>query len=103
TRELFPRKTGPTLDPAAAAEAAAAHTIGLILEPARCARLVEQAARDPKQPGFGQVLDDLLAAGWQPSGENAYHAEIRRAVDNVILHRLMRLIATPSAADSVKA
>src|SRR5690606_38405319 len=55
--ELFPRRTGLTFDPVGAATVAADHTISLLLNAQRAARLVEQHARDGSTPGFPEVLD----------------------------------------------
>lgn len=101
-RELFPRKTGPILDPFTVAEAAADHTVQLILHPARCNRLVEQSARDSQQPGLGRVIETLLENSWK-SGLNDYHEAIQRVVDHVILYRLMALAVDDQASEGVKA
>jgi hypothetical protein len=51
-RELFANHTAETFDALAPAEAAAQMTFEAIFEPGRCARLVEQSARDAKLPGL---------------------------------------------------
>lgn len=101
-RELFPRKSGPTLDPFAVSEGAADHTLKLILNPARCSRLIEQHVRNPKQPGLGKVLDTLLKQTWPTPTKRPYRDAIRRVVDNALLYRLMNLAESSTSSDLVK-
>jgi hypothetical protein len=80
-RELFPRRTGVTFDPIAPAEAAAAITVSLLLEPDRAGRLVAQHAVDPGLPGLDRVLDRLVAVTFRDAVPSSpYEAEIARAV-----------------------
>ncbi|MGF1578930.1 MAG: zinc-dependent metalloprotease [Gemmataceae bacterium] len=104
-RELFEKKTGPTLDPFAAAEGLADHTVGMILHPARCARLVEQKSRNANALGLAKVLKGLVARGWQPplEGQTNYHSALARTVDNVVLYRIMALATSKQAPHQVKA
>ncbi|WP_239691627.1 zinc-dependent metalloprotease [Hymenobacter lapidarius] len=74
TLETFGGYTGPTFDPLAAAEAAAAPTIAAILSPQRAARLIEYQARDSRQPGFQPVVEQLLASTWRAKPETGYAA-----------------------------
>ncbi len=102
-REVFSGKTGPTLDPVAMAESSADHSVGLILHPQRCARLVEQAARNPDQPGLGKVIDRLIERTWRKPSDDRFHDAIGRAVDKVILSHLMQLAANDGAHTQVRA
>ena len=58
-RELFPRYTGLPFDPVTPGLTAADVTLTAVLDPARAARLVSQAAYDATLPSFGDVLDRL--------------------------------------------
>src|SRR5688500_7611856 len=97
TRELFPRYTGQMFDVLTPAIAAADMTVSLLLNEARAARLVEQNALDPALPGLHGVVSKLLTAtfgalaavGVPPA--DAYEAEIQRAVQRVVIERLMTL------------
>jgi hypothetical protein len=102
-REHFRIKTGMTFDPLAAAESAAELTVGMILHPARAARLVEYHARDAKYPGLDEVIDHLLSATWRSEHGTGYTAEIKRSVDAVVLRQLMGLAANASAPMQVRA
>ena len=69
-------------------------TIGYLLDDARAARLVEQHALDPTLPGLDAVIDQLVASTFAATSANAYEAEIARAVQRVVVERLMTLAAT---------
>lgn len=56
-RERFDPRTAPAFDALGAAGSAAEMTLGLLLHPARCARLVDHHRRDPEQLGLAEVLD----------------------------------------------
>lgn len=103
TRENFAARTGLTFDPLAAAECAANLTVSLVLHAERAARLVEYHGRDNSQPGFGEVIDKLLAATWKVRAEAGYPGEIRRAVDHVVLYHLMALVTNEGASAQVRA
>jgi len=67
--ELFPRYTGQTFDPLAAAETAANLSVRMILQSERASRLVDFHARNKDYPGLGEVVDKLVGATWK-SGAN---------------------------------
>jgi hypothetical protein len=94
TRELFPRYTGQMFDAITPAVVASNLTVGYLLDDARAARLVEQHALDPTLPGLETVIDELLAATFAATAKNPYEAEIARAVQRVVIERLMTLAST---------
>jgi hypothetical protein len=102
TRELFKSRTGLTFDPTAAAESAAATTLEFMLNPERCARLVEYQARDNAQPGLIPVLDKLINQTWKTPQQAGYKGELQRLVNDLTLKQILTLAATPTAAESVK-
>jgi hypothetical protein len=65
-----------------------------ILNDERAARLVEQHAIDPSLPGLEDVLDQVFASTFGAAPANAYEAEISRAVQRVVIDRLMDLAGT---------
>ena len=91
TRELFPRYTGQMFDAITPAVVAANMTVGLLLNDARAARLVEQHALDPSMPGLEWVLDELITATSKPQTASPYEAEIGRAVQRVVMEHMMTL------------
>ncbi len=103
SRESFTNRTGLTFDPLAAAEAAANHTLGLLLHPQRAARLVEYHARDARYPGFGQVLDRLAETVFYADPPDGLPGEIQRTVGYVMLYHLMNLVSDEQTAPPVRA
>ncbi len=89
-RELFDKTTDPVFDAIAPAAAAADMVIQLLFNGERAARLVQQHALDPAQPGLAEVLDSALAVGTARS-DDSYEAAVGRAVQRVMVDRLMGL------------
>jgi hypothetical protein len=90
-RELFKIYTGNTFDPLAAAESSANHTISMMLNPGRLARMVEQHARDPQRMSLSEMLDELMAAVQVQESYSEYEKEIARANEKLVLHHLLNL------------
>jgi hypothetical protein len=91
SRELFPRYTGQMFDAIAPAVTAADLGLGVLLNEARAARLVEQHALDPTMPGLHGVIDRIMTSTFAAAPADAYHAEIQRAVQRVVVDHLMRI------------
>src|SRR5690349_13129845 len=102
-RELFRTRTQPVFDALAPAEAAADHVSGFLLNPERAARLVQFHARDPRNPGFAEVVDRILAATWKAPTATGYAREIQHSVNSIILSDLMALAANERASNQVRA
>ncbi|HET9425165.1 MAG TPA: zinc-dependent metalloprotease [Gemmatimonadaceae bacterium] len=92
-RELFPRFTGGAFDAITPAVVAAGHTLNMMLTDDRAARLVEQKALDPSLPGLDDVLDAIQAATFGATTRTPYEAEVKRAVQRVVVDELMSLAA----------
>jgi hypothetical protein len=103
TREYFRSRTGLTFDALAAAEAAASHAIGLLLNAERAGRLVQQHARDARNPQLNDVLEQLLQATFKRPPAKGMEAEVGRTVDHVALYHLMALAVNEAAAPQVRA
>ncbi|WP_432974666.1 zinc-dependent metalloprotease [Dactylosporangium sp. CA-233914] len=88
TRDHFPRTTGATFDPITPAAVAADLTVAALLAPDRAARLVAQHAIDPDRPGLAEVLDKLIETVAEATTASPYEAEVRRAVERVLVDRL---------------
>jgi hypothetical protein len=102
-RELFEGRTSVTLDPVAMAETAADMTAGLLFHPARLARLVEHEARDSRQLGLQAVLDATLGATWRGPKPDGLQGEVQRAVNIVVLKRMLAAAADNENAAQVRA
>ena len=94
SRELFPRYTGLMFDAVSPAVTAADHVVGMLLASDRAARLVEQKAIDPTLPGLEDVIDALFNASFGATASTPYEAEVRRAVERVVVDELMDLAAS---------
>ncbi len=101
--EMFPRRTGLTFDPAAAASIAADMTIAALLNPERAARLVEFHARNPKQPALHEVIQAIRTKLRPSSLREDAAALALRAAQMVLVRRLMELGANESASGDVRA
>ena len=95
TREDFRSRTGLTFDPLGAAESAASLTVGLLLNPERAARLVQQPS-----PNLGETIDRLIGVTWNVAGP---HSPLQQTIDSVVLYHLMTLAANANAPELVKA
>jgi len=93
-RELFPRYTGSMFDAITPATVAAGHTVSNILVPTRAARMVEQNAIDSSLPSFDEVLARLVHEVFTVEPASTYEAEISRAVERVLVDRMMILAAS---------
>ncbi|MCU1328090.1 MAG: hypothetical protein JWN34_3460 [Bryobacterales bacterium] len=103
TREDFHSRTQITFDAMAPVEAAADLTISFLLNADRATRLVQYRARNPQNPGLDDVIDRLISATWKASPADPLLAETARAIDNVVLYRLMQLAASIEASEQAKA
>ena len=92
-RELFNRTTGESFDPIAPAAIAAEVTIGFVLQPDRAARMVAQNAVEQSRPGLGEVIDRLVKATFDQTATGNYEAEVKRAVERVLVDRISWLAA----------
>ncbi|MBV8855380.1 MAG: zinc-dependent metalloprotease [Acidobacteria bacterium] len=103
TQELFAKHTDPAFDPVAAAVVAADLAVSRLLEPRRAARLIQFHALDKANPDFSDVLDALLARTWrEPVPGDPYRAAVQRAVQSLVVTRLMDLAADDTASPQVR-
>lgn len=102
-RELFKTYTGNVFDPIAAAQAAAAHTVELVLHPERLARMIEHRARDPKRLSMNDMIDQMLSAVKVQKAQTPFQREIARAAEKVVVNRLLQLAGDQSIQAQVAA
>jgi hypothetical protein len=103
SKENFARRTSPAFDSLAPAEAAAEIVLQLLFQPERAQRMIEYRARDANNPGFDELLDDVVAATWKSQPAPGYNGAIQRTVNAVVLSRLMSLAADEHASTQVRA
>jgi len=102
-RELFANHTAGVFDALAPAEAAAEIALAVLFDPGRAARLIEQHARDPRQPGLDEVIDHTLDATWRKPAGTDYAGEVQRTVNYSVLVHFIGLFANPAATPQTKA
>jgi hypothetical protein len=101
-QELFQRRTGITFDALAAAEALAEFTVAYLLQPERCARLIELKARH-ENLGLEEVIEQILQQTWCAKREKGLSAEIQRQTEQIILTHLLALSVYENTSWQVKA
>jgi hypothetical protein len=102
-RELFSGGTGPTFDALGAAATAADLTIGLLLEPARGLRLIDQHRRDPSTLSLGEALDAMIDPLFARSQRTARLQAVQHVVQRVLVDRLIERADDDGTAASVRA
>ena len=91
-REMFDSATAPVFDALGAAETAASMTVRGILQPERCARLIDFNRRDESLPSLEQVIDAVIEQAYQPMDQESTRLnEIRRSVQQVVVVALIDL------------
>jgi hypothetical protein len=104
TQELFAKRTDPAFDPVAAATISADLAVSALLERRRAARLMQYHSLDSANPDFRDVAGELVARTWHaPRPDDAYLAAIQRAVQSLVVTRLMDLAADADASTQVRA
>ena len=94
TRELFPRTTGSIFDPISPAVVATDMVVSGLLTNDRAARMVAQHAIDPALPGLEDVIGRLVTTVFDARAATSYEAEIKRAMERVVLSQVMTLAQT---------
>ncbi len=104
SREQLNSATRPTFDALGAATTAADLALRNLLQPQRCARLVDQSRRDSNQLSLEDVLNAVREHIFESgSGEARRLAEIRRAVQRAALEAVIALAADPESTPAVRA
>lgn len=102
-RENFSRRTSPAFDALAPAEAAAEIVANVLFQPERAQRMVEYHALDAGNPGFDELVGDILSATWKAQSVSGYHGAIQRTVNAVVLDHLISLASDEHASAQVRA
>ncbi|WDE11075.1 zinc-dependent metalloprotease [Thalassomonas haliotis] len=90
-RESFSAHTGLTFDAVSAAEASAKHSIGLLLNAERLARLQQQAALDSNIPGVSAVVKQLLAGTLGAQVKPGLASLVQQRVNQQVVDQLLQL------------
>jgi len=103
TRELFSGNTGPSLDAIGIANTTADMIAGLMLNPWRANRLIENHARSNDNPSLEFLIDELLAISWQDESPDGYLGSVHRALKYAVLDNLLELAKSGQANEPTKA
>lgn len=103
SQENFPRLSSPVFDSMTAASTAADLVISGLLNPQRCARIVELHRRNSAMPSLDEVLAKIVAETFKAPSSSERHRELEEAVQWVVASRLMELATNEAAAQSVRA
>jgi hypothetical protein len=102
--ELFSSRTRPTFDELGAARTLSQMLVDLALQRDRAARLVQQAAHDPRALTLGETIDALAAATWRERpGATPKLAALQRVAGRALADRLLALAADQEASPDVRA
>jgi hypothetical protein len=102
-RENFSRRTSPAFDALAPAEAAAEIVANVLLQPERAQRMIEYHALDSGNPGFDELVGNVLSATWKAQSASGYHGAIQRTVNAVVLDHLITLASDEHTSAQVRA
>ncbi|GMQ81012.1 MAG: zinc-dependent metalloprotease [Rhodothermia bacterium] len=103
-RELFGGYTGVIFDPYAPAEVLASQVLGLIVNPQRTARLVNQNDFNGGLPNLSEVLVTVSQQVWESDIPNdPYYAELQRLVQQVWTDVLLEAASNSSTSPAVRA
>ena len=90
SNESFPRDTGAAFDALAMAEAHANHTLGLLFEPSRLARINDQNIRDNSQISLDRYIVKIAGKTvLAPRLDDPLKAAVHRRVGHVFVHYMM--------------
>lgn len=102
TRESFKSNNSVGFDALGAAATASDMTLGLLLNPERSNRLVQQKALDKKQFGLDGMLSDLTKETVLNS-QDGYRGEVQNTINYNVLKHIMNLAAHNKSIPQTKA
>jgi len=102
-RENVESHTGLTFDPLATAETSARMSIAMLLDPQRCARLVELHVRNNDQLSLEFVLNRILSSIQEASVNTDLEKEIQFINQDVFFDEAIKIAQNEQAAPSVRA
>ena len=111
TRESFNSQTGLTFDPVTAAQASAKHTLTLLLNEERLARLEQQASRvyrsdkkgrDKGVMSVNELITQLIAETIQQRPKNGLSLLVQQRVNQQVLEQLLALWHSKKSTPEVR-
>jgi hypothetical protein len=102
-RESFISNTGLTFDPISAAEASAKHTLTLLLNAGRLARLQQQTMLDDSIPSVAEVLNTLVKSTLQAAPQQSTSLLVQQRVNQQLVEHLLGLWHSKTVVAEVRA
>lgn len=102
-RESFTSNTGVAFDPITAAEASAKHTLTLILNNVRLARVQQQAAVHDKINNVAEILDAVLSHTIYQKAEQGLALLVQQRVNHQVVQHLIALWQHKEVVPEVRA
>ncbi|WP_371186765.1 zinc-dependent metalloprotease [Thalassotalea maritima] len=102
SRESFASATGLTFDPVSAAQANATHTLNLLLNPARLARLNQQYTQDASLPSVHQLLAKTVTSTIKRPATSGLQVAVQQRVNQQVLDMLIALWHNAEVVSEVK-
>jgi len=90
-RESFNSKTGLTFDPVSAAEASAKHTLTLLLNAERLARVQQQSLMGAGIPQIAEILDAVLTNTIKAPAKKGIDLLVQQRVNQQVIEHLLTL------------
>jgi hypothetical protein len=103
SREVIRTRTDLVFDPIAAAESASDLVFGLIMNPARATRLVQQNSLNAQLPSLESVIDQMIAATFKSTPKMGYQQQLQITANHALLNNLMKLALNNNASSQVRA
>lgn len=103
TRESFKSNNGVGFDALGAAATASDMTLGLLLNPQRANRMVQQRALDKTQMGLDGMLSNLVDQTLFRNENDPYKASVQTTINYNVLKHLMNLAVHPQSIPQTKA
>lgn len=102
TRESVNGKTGVSFDQLELATASAQHTLGLILNSERLARLVQQSSREKGIPSISDIGRQLHKVLLETSARVGIEREIQKATADLLISNYLNLVRNQDIPQSVR-
>jgi hypothetical protein len=102
-RENVNGHTGLTFDPLAFAETSSQMTLELLLNPQKCARMVEFHARDEHQPALESLYQKIYDFVFDEAVEGELKKEIQFLTRDIFINQLIELASNENTSGSVRA
>ncbi|MFD2167621.1 zinc-dependent metalloprotease [Thalassotalea euphylliae] len=102
-RESFKANTGITFDPVSAAEASAKHTVSLMLNAQRLARLEQQSVMGKDIPSVEKLFDMMLDATVRTTNQKGLAMLVQQRVNQQVVEHMLALWHNKSLVTEVRA